>query len=100
MSSPIPAALTPFARADDDETTVAARGLEAHFLRQLLAEVRGTAEGGLLDGGFAGSTFREMLDGALADRMAQGGGIGIAKLLQKQLARSDGALKDPQTRSK
>ncbi len=100
MSSMIPTALAPFARSDDDEATVAARGLEAHLLRQLLSEVRGTAEGGLLDGGFAGSTFREMLDGALADRMAQGGGIGIAKLLQRQLERADPGLKNSNTRSK
>jgi len=66
----LPTSLTPYARKDDDEATTAARGLEAHFLRQMLAEVRNSSEGSMLDGGFAGSTFKEMLDGALADKMA------------------------------
>jgi murein DD-endopeptidase MepM/ murein hydrolase activator NlpD len=77
-----------YARPGDSESLQAARGLEANFLRQMLAEVRQSSEGnGMLDGGFAGSTFQEMLDGALADGMARSGGIGLAKILQKELER-------------
>src|SRR6266542_2350314 len=85
----LPTSLTPYARKDDDEATTAARGLEAHFLRQMLAQVRNSSEGSMLDGGFAGSTFKEMLDGALADKMAQAGGLGIAKMLQHELSKHD-----------
>lgn len=86
----VPSQLTPYARPDDDESTTAARGLEAHFLKQLMSEVQNSADGGMLDGGFAGSTFREMLNGALADNMAKAGGIGLTAMLTKEMARSAG----------
>jgi Rod binding domain-containing protein len=63
----------------------AARQIEAYFLRRVLSEVRGSS-GGLLDGGFAGGTFREMLDETLADKMADAGGVGLAPLIERQLA--------------
>jgi murein DD-endopeptidase MepM/ murein hydrolase activator NlpD len=85
----LPTTLTPFAKPGDDETTTAARGLEAHFLRQMLAEVRESSEGSMLDGGFAGGTFKEMLDGALADNMAKAGGLGLAKMLTKEMSKAD-----------
>lgn len=85
----LPSQLTPYARPDDDETTTAARGLEAHFLKSLLADVANSSEGGMLDGGFAGSTFREMLNGALADSMAKAGGIGLTKMLTKEMSKYD-----------
>jgi murein DD-endopeptidase MepM/ murein hydrolase activator NlpD len=88
--SKVPSQLTPYARPDDDESTTAARGLESHFLKQLMAEVQNSADGGMLDGGFAGSTFREMLNGALADNMAKAGGIGLTAMLTKEMARSAG----------
>lgn len=85
----VPSHTTPYARPDDDETTTAARGLEAHFLKQLMSEVQNSADGGMLDGGFAGSTFREMLNGALADNMAKAGGIGLTAMLTKEMARAN-----------
>jgi murein DD-endopeptidase MepM/ murein hydrolase activator NlpD len=63
----------------------AAVAFEAYFLRHILAEVRGSQESSLLDGGPGGRMFREMLDEALADAMAEGGGIGLAEVLGKQL---------------
>src|SRR3954468_20952368 len=89
------ASVQPFARPGDDEATSAARGLEAHFLKQMLAEVRNTSEGSMLDGGFAGSTFKEMLDGALSDKMAQAGRLGIAPMLTKEMSKhgKDGGAK-------
>jgi peptidoglycan hydrolase FlgJ len=62
----------------------AATQLEGYFLRRILSEVRSSG-GGMLDGGFAGETFREMMDGALADAMASGGGVGLAPLVEQQL---------------
>jgi murein DD-endopeptidase MepM/ murein hydrolase activator NlpD len=67
-----------------EQANTAARQLEAFFLRQLLAEARPAAGG--LDGGFAGDTFKQMLDEALADKMANAGGLGLAQLFEKQLA--------------
>ncbi|MGN6105099.1 MAG: rod-binding protein, partial [Kofleriaceae bacterium] len=58
----------PHAPARDDART-AAKQLEAFFLRRLLAEAR-TQGGGMLDGGFAGDTFKQMLDEAVADKVA------------------------------
>lgn len=79
------------ARAELDESAEAAKAahdLEAFFLRQMLSEVR--PEGGMLDGGFAGATFREMLDGALSEKMADCGGVGLAAVLRPELERASG----------
>lgn len=62
----------------------AAKQLEAFFLRRLLAEARPQA--GMLDGGFAGDTFKQMLDEAISDKMASAGGIGMAEMFANQLA--------------
>jgi murein DD-endopeptidase MepM/ murein hydrolase activator NlpD len=62
----------------------AAQQLEAFFLRQLLSETK-PAGGGAIDTGYAGDTFKQMLDGALADKMSAAGGIGMAKMFEKQL---------------
>ena len=75
---------TPHVPAQADQVKTAAKQLEAFFLRQLLAEAR--PAGGGIDGGFAGDTFKQMLDEALADKMSSAGGIGMAKLFEKQLA--------------
>jgi murein DD-endopeptidase MepM/ murein hydrolase activator NlpD len=61
----------------------AAKQLEAFFLRRLLTEAR--PQGGMLDGGFAGDTFKQMLDEAIADKMSSAGGIGMSAMFEKQL---------------
>ena len=71
-----------------DSVQVAARQLEAFFLRQLLAASRPQG-GGMLDGGFAGDTFKQMLDEAVADRMSAAGGIGMASMFATQLGKTD-----------
>lgn len=89
MTSPISSTpLPPPAAAEKstrDQLGEAATMLEAYFLRRVMAEVRSTGEGGLLAPGFGGQMFREMLDEALADRMAEGGGVGIAEMVKRQL---------------
>jgi murein DD-endopeptidase MepM/ murein hydrolase activator NlpD len=69
------------------DSKVAAQQLEAFFLRQLLAEAR--PQGGMIDGGFAGDTFKQMLDEAIADKMTAAGGIGMASMFQKQLGSAE-----------
>lgn len=80
-----PGAAPPPSKADQART--AGRQLEAFFLRQLLAESR--PQGGMLDGGFAGDTFKQMLDDAIADKMSAAGGIGMAAMFAKQLGGSE-----------
>jgi len=71
-----------------DNAHVAASQLEAFFLRQLLAESRPQG-GGMLDGGFAGDTFKQMLDEAIADKMTAAGGIGMTAMFAKQLGKGE-----------
>lgn len=71
------------ARKQQSDAKLAAKQLEAFFLRQLLAESR--PKGGTLDGGFAGDTFKQMLDEAIADKMSAAGGIGLSQLFAQQL---------------
>jgi murein DD-endopeptidase MepM/ murein hydrolase activator NlpD len=68
----------------------AARQLEAFFLRRLLAEARPSGDG-LTGGGMAGDTFRGMLDEAIADKMAERGGIGLARVFGAQFEAPDAA---------
>ncbi|MGE0399512.1 MAG: peptidoglycan DD-metalloendopeptidase family protein [Kofleriaceae bacterium] len=67
-----------------EQAKTAAKQLEAFFMRQLLAEAR-PAGGGGIDGGFAGDTFKQMLDDALAEKMSGAGGMGMAAMFEKQL---------------
>ncbi len=70
-----------------DDSKAAAQQLEAFFLRQLLAEAR--PQGGMVDAGFAGDTFKSMLDEAIADKMSAAGGIGMSAMFAKQLGKSE-----------
>jgi murein DD-endopeptidase MepM/ murein hydrolase activator NlpD len=70
--------------ADAAKTKEAAHNLEAYLWRQVLSEVA-PDQGGLLGGGFAGSTFQEMFQGAIADAMAAGGGTGLSAEIEGQL---------------
>ncbi len=70
--------------AKTDPAKAAAKQLEAFFLRRLLAEAR-PKTAGMLDGGFAGDTFKDMMDEALADKMASAGGLGMSEMFSKQL---------------
>jgi murein DD-endopeptidase MepM/ murein hydrolase activator NlpD len=88
-----PAAPDPTARAREGAKS-AGKQLEAFFLRQLLAEARPQG-GGALDGGFAGDTFKQMLDEAIADKMSAAGGIGMAQLFAKQLGATDEVAAPP-----
>lgn len=66
-----------------DDARQAGRQLEAFFVRQFLAEARPSTS--MLGGGFAGDTFRDMLDSALADSMVAGGGLGLSSTFENAL---------------
>ncbi len=85
LAPPIAAPAAHTRTSAKDDASEAAKMLEAYFLRRIMAEVRQTGEGSLLAPGFGGQVFREMLDEALADRMAESGGVGIASMVVKQL---------------
>lgn len=76
-----------------NEVKTAAKQLEAFFLRQMLSEAKPQG-GGAIDGGFAGDTFKQMLDDALADKMSAAGGIGMSKMFAKQLAQAAGGIEE------
>jgi murein DD-endopeptidase MepM/ murein hydrolase activator NlpD len=83
-------------RPAPDGPHVAAKQLEAFFLRQLLAESRPQG-GGAIDGGFAGDTFKQMLDEAIADKMTSAGGVGMTELFAKQLGKATEVAAAPAT---
>ncbi len=76
-------------KVNNDDVHKAASQLEAFFLRQLLSEARPSG-GGAIDGGFAGDTFKQMFDEAIADKMAARGGVGMAEMMAQQLAKAAG----------
>ncbi len=59
----------------------AARQLEAYFLRRVLSD----AQTGFGGDGIAGSTFRDMFNEALADQMSRGRGVGLSRVIERQL---------------
>ena len=80
----------PPAPAPSAELKAAAQRFEAIFLRQMLGAVRSAKLADDLLGSSEGDQFREMRDADLADRMASGGGIGIAAAVVAQLSRQPG----------
>jgi murein DD-endopeptidase MepM/ murein hydrolase activator NlpD len=75
--------LTP-AETKAKQAKQAGQQLEAFFMRTLLSEARPQGGAGP-DSGFAGDTFKQMLDEALSDKMSAAGGIGLSKMFEKQL---------------
>ena len=73
-----------------DARAKAAEGLTAMLMRQLLSEMHRGQKGGMLDGGYAGGVFRDMLDQALSEKMAQGDQLNLSSLLDQQLQRLPG----------
>lgn len=82
MTAPIDGpAIAPIEGGASEE---AAKQLEAYFLRRVLSEVK-IGQSGMLSGGFAGETFQQMYSEAIADAMAEAGGIGISDVIMGQL---------------
>jgi Rod binding domain-containing protein len=65
----------------------AAKGIEALFMKDLLAAMRrGTPETSL-GNSFGSKMYRDMFDQAMADGMSKTGSLGIARILFKQLSK-------------
>lgn len=67
----------------------AAQGVEAMFLRQVLAAARATSLAGEDDifGSSSAGTFTEMRDATFADIAAKTGSLGLARMFAAKLAR-------------
>lgn len=78
--------------APKSELRQAAEGFEAIMLRQMLATARATDMGDDLFGDSTGQdTFAEMRDAHFADLAAGSGMLGLADMLEAQLARHGAA---------
>ncbi|MEM9194165.1 MAG: rod-binding protein [Myxococcota bacterium] len=71
----------------------AAQQFESLVVRQLLAVLRKTAPSGtMMGGGQAGEMYMQMFDDAIAERLAEGGGIGLGSMLEGALGGAVEAL--------
>ncbi|MBJ6801201.1 rod-binding protein [Geomonas propionica] len=69
-----------------------AREFEAMFVSMMLKSMRDTVGKDTLTGGGKGEeTFRSLLDQEYANAAVQGGGIGLAQTIERELARTYGA---------
>jgi flagellar protein FlgJ len=75
------------AKTDREKLSETARQFEAIFVRHMLAAARKTDFGSDLFGSEALGTFREMQDDRFAEITAQTGSLGLATLIEAQLAR-------------
>ena len=85
---PTHAGLTAGAQATDREKLQAtAKQFEAIFVRQMLAAARKTDFGGDAFGSQAMQTFRQLQDEHFADLTAGTGTLGLATIIEAQMAR-------------
>lgn len=68
----------------------AARQLETQFAQMLIKSMRSTAPGDAFSGN--DSTYRDMYDQQLAKTLTKGRGLGLAGMIERQLARDTGAI--------
>ena len=69
----------------------AARQFEAMFLQVVIKSMREASPGDELFGGQEGKMYQDMLDQQWAQVMTEGGGTGLAKVLERQLAANAGS---------
>ncbi|HHL39968.1 MAG TPA: hypothetical protein ENJ37_05635 [Deltaproteobacteria bacterium] len=78
----------------------AVRDFESLFIYQMLKTMReGVEKSGLFHGGRGEEIYTSMLDMEISREMARGGGLGLAKMLMRELAPAgeDGAQEAPGT---
>lgn len=85
-----PRFLTPGPRVSREEQQVraVAKEFEAVMVGQMFKAMRSSSSPGLLDGGSAMRTYREMLDDEMSREMARGRGLGLADALVRELLKS------------
>jgi len=73
--------------SDREQLAEVAKQFEAIFVRQMLSAARKTDFGSEMFGGQAMDTFRQMQDEHFADVASQTGVLGLATVIEAQLAR-------------
>lgn len=75
----------------EKETDKAASGFEALLLHQMLKAMWSTVQttGLLGENSNEAQVYRDMLDQAIADNVAEGRGVGVKKFLKKELLKSE-----------
>lgn len=63
----------------------ATEGVEAIFLKDLLAQMRRTVPTSSMGQGMGAEMYRDMFDQAIATRLGKTGALGIAGLLERQM---------------
>ncbi|HUU70861.1 MAG TPA: rod-binding protein [Planctomycetota bacterium] len=85
ITSAAPAASTQTSGARRTPRDVALK-FEALLVNQMFNAMQNTVEkSGLLDGGSAEDTYREMLNQALSDELGRRGGLGLAEHIQREI---------------
>ena len=79
--------LTPAKASEREKLAEAAQQFEAIFLRQMLAAARKTDFGDSLFSSQGLDTFRQMQDDRFAEIASQTGAIGLASVIEAQMAR-------------
>ena len=74
--------------ADDRKRYEAALGFERMLVSQLTRQLADTAKPADGEESCAASAYRDMLPGAMADAIAQGGGLGLARQIAENLKES------------
>lgn len=74
-------------QAPDKAVAKVARQFEAVYVQMMLKSMRDTVPEGGLTGDSSTRTYQDMLDGQLAVSLSEkGGGIGLAKVIERQLS--------------
>jgi len=86
--NPAPQSPDPKGALDAKKRKEAVRGFEEMFVAQMLKAMRQTVPEG--EGSRAKVLWREQFDAEIAKRIAEGGGIGLAPLLEQGIASTGG----------
>lgn len=78
----------PAGRVEQAKLKEVAQEFEAILISVLLKEVRMTKSDGLFTGGLAHDIYRQLFDEQVAKAMARSGGLGLGKMLERQLVRT------------
>ena len=86
MESPTQGRKTP--KLDEEKLKKTCRDFEAIFIHKLLKDMRATVpQSGLLDGGSQQELYRSMFDEEFSKNLAAKGGVGLGKILYRNLSR-------------
>ena len=81
------------ASGDKEEIMNACKSFEAYFMQMMFRQMRKTSmnlsEGGVMPVGRAEETFQDMLDEEYAKKATDGGGIGLAAFMYRQMTREN-----------